>query len=443
MAHEYHSAIRGATASEISDSVEDAIRRGLLAPGEGIPTVRGLAHELGVSPSTVAAAYRVLRTRGLLVTQGRRGSAVSARPPIQAGPPPDLPEHLRNLADGNPDRALLPDLAPALAAIAPDHVLYGESLVDGDLGRMARDAFAADGIPASGVAVVGGALDGLERVLLARLRPGDRIAVEDPGFTGVLDLLAALGLEAVPVSIDDAGILPDALERTLAAGVEALVVTPRAQNPLGAALDAARCRALQPVLARHPDVLLFEDDHAGAVSGAPAHTLVEGSRPRWAVVRSVAKTLGPDLRLAVLAADEATLARVEGRHLIGMRWVSHLLQRIVVVQWRDRGVARALRSAERVYTKRRQLLVSELARRGVAAHGRSGLNVWVPVGDEGATVRALAERGWAVAPGDRFRLRSGPAIRICIATLTPEEARALATDLQQVLAAPSRVLGRV
>jgi len=62
----------------------------------------------------------------------------------------------------------------------------------------------------------------------------------------------------------------------------------------------------------------------------------------------------------------------------------------------------------------RAALLHALARRGIAAHGRSGLNVWVPVPDEERVARLLAEAGWAVRPGARYRQRSAPAIRVTI-----------------------------
>jgi DNA-binding transcriptional MocR family regulator len=275
-------------------------------------------------------------------------------------------------------------------------------------------------------------VDGVERVLQAHLRPGDRIALEDPGYAAVLDLVGALGLVPEPVGVDDSGPLPADVERALAAGARALVVTTRAQNPTGAALDERRVRALRPVLAAHPDVLLVEDDHAGPVAGADALTLTAG-RARWAHVRSAAKSLGPDLRLAILAGDAETVARVEGRQGLGTGWVSHLLQGLVAALWADPETPRRLRAAAEAYRARRDALLGALAARGIAAHGRTGFNVWVPVREEASVVMAMAEAGWAVRAGERYRLRSGPAVRVTIARLAPREAPKVADALAAAL----------
>jgi len=426
--------ITGANATAIATSVESAIREARLRPGSALPTVRELARSLAVSPTTVAAAYRTLRTRGLVRAEGRRGTRVSPRPPLPTHVPAIVPAHLRNLADGNPDPSLLPRLRP-VPGRRPR--LYGEATNRADLLEQAARQLADDGLPRGPLAVVGGALDGIERVLQAHLRAGDRVAVEDTGYTGVLDLLHALGLVAEPVALDDAGPLPDDLARALRIGVEACIMTPRAQNPSGAAIDARRARELRAVLAERPDVLLVEDDHAGPVAGVAAVTLCQRRR-RWAVVRSVSKSLGPDLRLAILLGDATTVARVEGRQLLGPGWVSHLLQGIVAGLWADRTTEARLRHAAHVYGARRHAFLAALAERGIAARGRSGLNVWVPVPEETSMVSALAEAGWAVRAGERYRLKSPPAIRVTVATLEPGEADALAAAIARGLRAERR-----
>src|SRR4029077_1698458 len=136
--------------------------------------------------------------------------------------------------------------------------------------------------------VVGGALDGIERVLQAHLRPGDAVAVEKPGYAALFDLLRAQGLALAPVRVDDRGMLPDRLRAALDAGARAAVITPRGQNPTGALLDAQRARELRAVLREHPHALTIEDDHLGLLADAPLHTSV-GLTERWAATRSVAK----------------------------------------------------------------------------------------------------------------------------------------------------------
>ena len=94
--------------------------------------------------------------------------------------------------------------------------------------------------------------------------------------------------------------------------------------------------------------------------------------------------------------------------------------------WRDDAVAALVARAGREYDRRRQALLAALAERAVPAHGRSGINVWVPVPDEGAAVAALRDRGWAVGPGSRHRLAAGPGIRVTVSALDLDAVPALA-----------------
>lgn len=432
--------ITGTGAESIATSVEQAISQGSLTPGDTLPPIRDVAGQLGVNPNTVAAAYRILRDRGAVETAGRRGTRVRNRPATtpRSAFGLDVPESARDLSTGNPDPALLPIAAARLRTRPGPPVLYGRPPMSDELVHHARAALTADGVPAHHLAVTSGALDGIERTLTAHLRPGDRVAVEDPGWANLLDLLAALRLNAEPVRVDDDGPLVADLARALARGVRALVVTTRAQNPTGGALSADRAAALGKLLAgRSDDVLIVEDDHCAGIAGVPLHTLA-GSTGHWAFVRSASKAYGPDLRLAILAGDQRTVERVQGRLRLGPGWVSHLLQDLAVTLWSDEAATRLVRKAERRYADTRVRLRAALADRGVVAYGRSGLNVWIPVPDETVAITRLLNTGWAAAPGSRFRIMTPPGIRITIADLTAGEIDPLADSIAEAM----HVIGR-
>jgi len=414
----------GRSATEIAANVESAVRDGRLVAGAALPPVRSLAAALHLSPATVAAAYRELRAKGIARGNGRAGTRITAAPPIGPRAPVVVPAGVRDLIAGSPDPALL----PPLPRVSPPPRLYGAAPVVPALAAAAARHLAADGIDPAALAVISGALDGVERLLQAWLRPGDRVAVEDPGYPPVLDLLGAMNLAAVPVPVDDFGARAAALDAALSAGCLAVLLTPRAQAPTGAAWDASRAAELSEVISQHQHVLVVEDDHAGPVSGAVAHHIA-GCAQRWATVRSVSKSLGPDLRLAVLAGDEATVARVEGRQALGPGWVSYLLQETVARLWADPAAEMLMQRAAAAYAQRRGSLLAALAARHITAHGRSGLAVWIPVADEAGVVSAMLDRGWAVAPGERFRIASPPAIRIGTGTLSADDAQRLAADL--------------
>ncbi|SDM17207.1 aminotransferase class I/II-fold pyridoxal phosphate-dependent enzyme [Nonomuraea jiangxiensis] len=427
--------ITGGTANEIAAAVEAAVSGGRLAPGTALPSVREAAGAAGVSPNTAAAAYRLLRERGVVETAGRRGTRVRPRPAstFREEIRIEVPPGARDLSTGNPDPALLPPLHAALAAAARAHeerpAMYGTG-DDEELLALAGAGLRAEGVPAGPLAVTSGTLDAVERVLTVHLRPGDPIAVEDPGWTALLDLVGVLGLRPVPMRLDDDGPLPDDLARALRAGARAVVVTPRAQNPTGAAIPAARAEELRAVLAAFPGVLVIEDDHGSGMVDIPLHPLA-GATERWILTRSTAKSFGPDLRLALVTGDAASLGRLRGRQRLAAGWVSHLLQRAVAHLWRTRAVDRTAVAA--AYARRRDGLVAALAERGIRAHGRTGLNVWIPVADESTAITRLLARGWVPAPGARNRISSPPALRLTVATLGLDDLPALTTALTTAL----------
>jgi DNA-binding transcriptional MocR family regulator len=418
-------------AQAIAVWLERRIRSGVVAPGDRLPTVRALAAERGVDPGTAAAAYRLLRERGFVISDGRRGTRVAAQLEPRPATVEPLPAGVRDLASGVVDTGLGREIGRALERVAarpPDVLRYEENAKVDALAAHARAEFARAGLDAAALSFAGGTLDGLERVLQAHLRPGDRVGVEDPAFPRVLDLLRALNLTAVPLAIDDEGPQPRELERALARGLDALIVTPHGQNPFGASLSEARAEELREALGGH-DPLLVEDAHGWELDRSPA-TLVPDRR-RWAVIRSLSRLLGPDLRIAFVTGDALTIGRVEARQAVTTSWVSRLLQQVVAELLGSENVRGWLRAASVDANRRRTALLRALDGLGVPAHGHSGLNVWVPVREEAFAVRRLLAAGYAVVPGERFRLRTPPAVRVTAARVPPQEAGALAAALAE------------
>lgn len=424
--------ITGTTAKALSASVEQAVTDGRLEPGAALPPVRRLAEDLGISPGTVATAYKELRGRGIVVTRGRGGTVVAPAPAVASRRPPKVPDGLRDLAGGHPDPAFLPDLLPP-GRLSPGARSHRSSPRLPRLEEAVRQWLGADGVPVEHVTFAHGALDLIGRLLSVELRPGDAVAMEDPGYHHLLDLITALGLRTVAVAVDDEGMRPEALRAVLRTGVRAVVCSPRAQNPYGGCFSAARRDALVAALREAPDVLVIENDHAGNIAAAPLHTLTAGGLTRWAHVATVTKYLGTDLRWAAAACDATTLARHDGRLLLTSGWVSHLLQETVLTLMADAGTQALVRRAREAYEERRRALTGELGRRGITAHGVSGMNVWVPVRDESAVVNGLRTYGWWVAAGARFRIGTAPGVRITTAGLPPADARQLAGDFAAVL----------
>ncbi|WP_330268269.1 aminotransferase class I/II-fold pyridoxal phosphate-dependent enzyme [Streptomyces griseorubiginosus] len=424
--------ISGTTAKGIAASVERAVAEGSLAPGVALPPVRRLADGLGVSPGTVATAYKELRQRGIVVTRGRGGTVVASAPAVASRRPPRVPEGLRDLAGGHPDPRLLPALVPP-SRLSPGARSHRSAPRLARLEDAVREWLGSDGVPVEQVTFAHGALDLIGRLLSVELRPGDVVAMEDPGYHHLLDLVTASGLRMVPVAVDDEGVRPDALRDALRGGARAVVCSPRAQNPYGGRFSVERRDALLGVLRERPEVLVVENDHASAVADAPLWTLAGGGLSRWVHVRTVSKFLGTDLRWAAAACDPITLARHDGRLLLTSGWVSHLLQETVHGLLVDEGTRALVARARETYAVRRSALVRELGERGIEAHGVSGMNVWVPVRDESAVVNGLRSHGWWVAAGARFRLSSGPGVRITVAELEAADAARLASDFAGVL----------
>lgn len=415
------------TASGIATTIVRLVSAGELPPGARLPTIRALARALRMSPTTVSEAWHILLRSGVIETRGRRGSTVrgvprSAAPARFSRLHSDLPARL-DLSAGTPDRDLLPDLGQALGRLSHSAAAssYFEPSVLPELERILRADWP---FPPAAMTMVDGAVDAIDRLVDVSLRYGDRVLVENPTFPPIIDLLEQRGMVAVPVAVDSAGADPAALASALAGPVpaRALIVQPRAHNPCGHAMTAARAAELAAVLADAPDLVIVEDDHGAAISTAPPVSLGSHLPDRTVHIRGFSKSHGPDLRLAALGGAGEIVERVVQRRMLGPVWSSRLLQAVLLDLLTDPASVAAVGAARSEYAARRRRLTAALAARGVPVSGQDGINLWIEVHDESAALLTLAVHGVTAAPGSPFLTAPLPAdhIRVTCATVVDD-----------------------
>lgn len=435
--------ITGTTAAEIAASVRALHERGALRRGDALPPVRELAGQLGVNRNTAVAAYRLLAQAGVVVARGRAGTVIAGLDAVaQEGYAQDSVLH--DIGTGNPDPRRIPDPSAALAGAIGRPVLYGEPVIDPALEALAGAWIGGD-LPGRDIriTITNGAVDAVERLLAQALLRDDAVALEDPCFLASIHTVRLGGYRAVPVPVDAEGMTVAGLRAALDAGVRAIICTPRAQNPTGATLTAARAAELRALLADHPYVLVIEDDHYSMLSQRRYETLIGPGHRRYALVRSVSKFLGPDMCLAVAATDPETAERLSFRLSPGTTWVSHILQRLVLAQLTDEAAAHTIAAAGRHYAERNAAFAARLADRGLPAVSGDGLNLWIELPVEARLVAdRLMRRGWLARTGDEFLLAEHPApsrhLRLTVHELTEEEAARLIDDLADASDASER-----
>ncbi|HEX8244036.1 MAG TPA: PLP-dependent aminotransferase family protein [Longimicrobium sp.] len=419
---------------QIYDGLRRAILEGMLRAGQRVPSTRALASELGVSRFPVLTAYEQLLHEGYLEGQVGSGTFVRAAPPDDAF----RPAPLARPASAKPSRpspasgAPRPPRAPARPAVfaggvrpfrmslpaldqfphalwarivarhahrlAPVHMAYGDPAGLGALraaiAEHLRTTRAVRCEP-DDVLVVSGSQAALRLCAAVLVRHGDRVAVEEPGYPGAHAALSAGGAELVPVPVDDAGLVVDAL-RAERGPLRAVYVTPSHQYPLGASMSAARRLALLDWAARG-GAWVLEDDYdseyryvsrpLGALQGMDAHG-------RVVYIGTFSKVLFPALRVGYLVVPpplrEAFAAARDALDIF-----SATLYQLALADFLAEGhFARHLRRMRALYLARRDALLAGLARHcaGVLAvhNADAGLHVatLLPAGTDDVEVAA-------------------------------------------------------
>ncbi|HEY3528779.1 MAG TPA: aminotransferase class I/II-fold pyridoxal phosphate-dependent enzyme [Nocardioides sp.] len=430
-------AVDDRSAKGIALALSSGIDRGALRAGERLPPIRRVARDLQVAPATISAAWSQLARAGLIETDGRRGTRVregSVGPRRYRRALDSHAGYRVDLSTGLPDPRLLPDLHAAMQRVPRDETVH--SYLEEPVVPALREVLEGSWPNAvESLTIVDGAMDAHSQFVAAHLRFGDRVAVEQPCFPPLLDLLEMAGVVPMGVGYDAEGPVVDDLTRALDAGAKVLFFQPWGQNPSGQSLSASRAEALAAALDGR-DVVVVEDDSAGGTpSGSPVSlgTLLP---ERTVLVRSFSKSHGPDLRLAAVGGPASVVAPIVERRYLGQGWSSRLVQSILLDLLTDPGSRTLVADARAAYALRTGALADALAERGVEVPGGDGINVWIPVAEQGAALLHLAAAGVRAASGDPFWISSPASDRIRITTATLDDSDL--GDLPDVIAAAAR-----
>ncbi len=379
---------------DLHRQLRTAIVGGRLQPGVRLPATREMAAALGVSRNTVVATYDLLLSEGYVSAHGRGGTIVadflSSR--LRENATPTTPKRDPRLASawrtasltpagthkecrysftvGIPDCSAFPfDVWRRLTARAIRTVSHSKDWYGESEGRPAlREAIAGHVSFARAIAcapeevvVTAGAQQAFDLLARILVTPGETVvAVEEPGYPPLRNVLAAAGAKVAAVPVDGDGLRVDRLPRN----TRMICVTPSHQFPLGVHLSLARRTALLEFARSHRAVIV-EDDYDGEFrfAGRPLDalkTLDHGENVFY--VGTFSKSLFPALRVGfVIAPAWARHALVAAKQLTD--WNAPLVTQDALAAFIAEGhLARHVRKMRRIYSERRDILENALAR---------------------------------------------------------------------------------
>ena len=438
----------------LAGALRIAIVDGRLGRGDRLPPTRVLAGDLGVSRGVVVEAYRRLAEEGVIAARTRAGTvviggaAVTGSIGVSVGPRPGSVAATAGTPDGGTTavrRSLLPpaaagvdiDLSPGLpdlSAFPRAAWLRHERRVLTEAGarelgyvdpqgtaalreQLAHRLNRVRGVRASAadIVVVNGVAQALSIIAILLGRDGrTRMAVEDPGSVGAREHLRTWGITTVPVAVDGSGMRTDRLAE---ADVDAVLLTPAHQFPMGAVLAADR---REDVLRwARSGGLVIEDDYDAEMryDRAPVGAL-QGLAPDVVIhVGSVSKALAPGLRLGWIVAPESLRDRLVDLKFsldIGSPGLAQLVLASMLASGDYDGHLRRLRSR---HLRRRDVMVRALraALPGADVFGiQAGLHVVVTFPDlepgaDDEIARRCAAAGVRVHPLSMHRCTAGAA----------------------------------
>ena len=443
---------------QVVDELRRRVQGGSLGPGERLPPVRGLATVLGVTPETVAGAYKRLVDEGYLRGEVGRGTFVAA-PPLRAEEDPLAPFEAGGALPpfANPATAAGPAAQRDLLRLAnqPGLVSFAASVAALELapvdalrqaisdvllqdGPSALQVGATQGFPPlrqaiaellrgrgltvdpHTVCVTSGCQQGIDLAAKVFVAAGDTVLVEQPSFLGALEAFRARGARVIGVPIEADGLRVEALPALIQRHrPKLLYCMPTYQNPTGRSLSLDKRRALLRIAAAY-DLPIVEDDSAGFIhlDGPPLPSLKAGDQAGYVIhLGTFSKLIAAGLRLGWLVADPPVFEKLVAAKYASDLSSDALVQRAVHRLLSEGTLADHLVRARAAYRERRNVLVQALRRPRALPPDASfdspagGFNLWLELPRQGPTSTELflegVRRGVAFVPGPFFYSAGG------------------------------------
>jgi 2-aminoadipate transaminase len=445
---------------QLFDQIAGQIRSGQLSRGKRLPATRELAGLLGLNRTTVSAAYEMLETEGLISGQVGRGSFVTSPPSagrvVEWGAllerseasgsslSTSLSDNAISFAVSRPSRDLFPldEFRASCATVLARQDLAGILQLGSPSGyeplrryllEEARRQHVAS--PGDDLIITNGCQQALDLIGRVLLRPGDTVAVEDPIYTGLKNLLTGMGAQLCGVPVGPEGIDPAQLERVLERErPRFLVVTSNFQNPTGATLPLPARHAILSA-ARKAGVPVIENDAYGELryQGEPLPALKQlDAHGGTVLLRSFSKVSFPGLRVGWAVGPKPLLDRLRHAKEAADLHTDQLSQ-AVLLEFAESGRLESHRARMLRAGSERLAATMEACREFLPPGTRwtrpeGGMNVWVRLPeplDAGELLPRVQREGVAYMPGRYFavsRLEPG-ALRLSFAGLAPEQIR--------------------
>jgi DNA-binding transcriptional MocR family regulator len=461
----------GSRTTDVMTAIRSKISGRALLPGEKLPSIRGFAASMRVSPSTVVEAYDRLAAEGLIRAVRGSGFFVSSGtlPPLKLGEtaspraravdPFWVSRQSLDAEDGalKPGCGWLPSdwmpneaLRRAIRSLArsDDDLLayYGTTQGSLALRRLLLGRFAEEGVEAGPdqLMLTNTGTQALDLVCRFVLRPGDTVLIDDPCYFNFQALLKVhqvniVGVPHTPVGPDIA-----AFESVLATDRPRLYITNSAlHNPTGATLSPQTAHRLLNAAARH-DVTIIEDDIFADFEPEPSSRLAAlGGLDRVIRIGSFSKTLSASVRCGYIAArpdwieglvDLQVATNFGGPSPVSTELLSHVLA--------GGGYRKHMEELRRRLVRARRESADKLRQIGIEPWliPRGGFYLWsrLPEGiDSAQLAQATIEEGVVLAPGNVFSVSQSAShfMRFNVAHMQDQRIYAtLATAMRRVSA---------